>query len=205
MRYIMLVVIGLLGVGCSSTTYQIKSESGKVVNTVPSWFMADIKESKACDLSMWTKKDNNKVCIYGMGTAVSPSLDLAIEKAKMKAKADLADLVKGEMNKQSKQYAKEIGSSANKKQVANDFETVTVNEIKATVVKGYEIFEQDVTLTVNGNSRAWVGLRLPLDEFNKLYEYNAEQILNAYKVEDKSKEAYSNLMKEGSNEDRNIQ
>ena len=205
MRYIMLVVIGLFGVGCSSTTYQIKSESGKVVNTVPSWFMADIKESKACDLSMWTKKDNNKVCIYGMGTAVSPSLDLAIEKAKMKAKADLADLVKGEMNKQSKQYAKEIGSSANKKQVANDFETVTVNEIKATVVKGYEIFEQDVTLTVNGNYRAWVGLRLPLGEFNKLYEYDAEQILNAYKVEDKSKEAYSNLMKEGSNEDRNIQ
>ena len=205
MRYIMLVVIGLLGVGCSSTTYQIKSESGKVVNTVPSWFMADIKESKACDLSMWTKKDNNKVCIYGMGTAVSPSLDLAIEKAKMKAKADLADLVKGEMNKQSKQYAKEIGTSVNKKQVANDFETVTVNEIKATVVKGYEIFEQDVTLTVNGNYRAWVGLRLPLGEFNKLYEYNAEQILNAYKVDDKSKEAYSNLMKEGSNEDRNIQ
>ena len=205
MRYIMLVVIGLLGVGCSSKIYQIKSESGQVVNTVPSWFMADIKESKACDLSMWTKKDNNKVCIYGMGTAVSPSLDLAIEKAKMKAKADLADLVKGEMNKQSKQYAKEIGSSANKKQVANDFETVTVNEIKATVVKGYEIFEQDVTLTVNGNYRAWVGLRLPLGEFNKLYEYNAEQILNAYKVEDKSKEAYSNLMKEGSNEDRNIQ
>ena len=35
MRYIMLVVIGLLGVGCSSTTYQIKSESGKTVNTVP--------------------------------------------------------------------------------------------------------------------------------------------------------------------------
>ena len=205
MRYIMLVVIGLFVVGCSSTTYQIKSESGKVVNTVPSWFMADIKESKACDLSMWTKKDNNKVCIYGMGTAVSPSLDLAIEKAKMKAKADLADLVKGEMNKQSKQYAKEIGSSVNKKQVANDFETVTVNEIKATVVKGYEIFEQDVTLTVNGNYRAWVGLRLPLGEFNKLYEYDAEQILNAYKVEDKSKEAYSNLMKEGSNEDRNIQ
>ena len=205
MRYIMLVVIGLFVVGCSSTTYQIKSESGKVVNTVPSWFMADIKESKACDLSMWTKKDNNKVCIYGMGTAVSPSLDLAIEKAKMKAKADLADLVKGEMNKQSKQYAKEIGTSVNKKQVANDFETVTVNEIKATVVKGYEIFEQDVTLTVNGNYRAWVGLRLPLGEFNKLYEYDAEQILNAYKVEDKSKEAYSNLMKEGSNEDRNIQ
>ena len=49
--------------------------------------MADIKESKACDLSMWTKKDNNKVCIYGMGTAVSPSLDLAVEKAKDESKS----------------------------------------------------------------------------------------------------------------------
>tara|TARA_Y100001938_G_C8080950_1_gene429029 strand:+ start:305 stop:925 length:621 start_codon:yes stop_codon:yes gene_type:complete len=206
MNYIMIIFSVLLLGACSMGQYKIKSESGKVINTVPSWYMADIKESKACDLSMWTKKDNNKVCIYGMGTAVSPSLDLAVEKAKLKAKAELADLVKGEMNKQSKSYAKEVGQSANKKQVANDFETVTVNEIKATVVKGYEVFEQDVTLTVNGNYRAWVGLRLPLGEFNKLYEYNAEQILNAYKVEDKSKEAYSNLMKdEGSNEDRNIQ
>ena len=199
------VIVSLLGACSSMGNYKIKSESGNVVNTVPKWYMADIKESKACDLSMWTKKDNNKTCIYGMGTAVSPSLDLAVEKAKLKAKAELADLVKGEMNKQSKKYAKEVGSSATNKQVANDFETVTVNEIKATVVKGYEVFEQDVTLTVNGNYRAWVGLRLPLGEFNKLYEYNAEQILNAYKVEDKSKEAYSNLMKEGSNEDRNIQ
>ena len=206
MNYIMIIFSVLLLGACSMGQYKIKSESGKVINTVPSWYMADIKESRACDTSMFTKKDDNKVCIYGMGTAVSPSLDLAVEKAKLKAKAELADLVKGEMNKQSKSYAKEVGQSANNKQVANDFETVTVNEIKATVVKGYEVFEQDVTLTVNGNYRAWVGLRLPLGEFNKLYEYNAEQILNAYKVEDKSKEAYSNLMKdEGSNEDRNIQ
>ena len=113
--------------------------------------MADIKDARSCDTSMFTKKDDNKVCIYGIGT--SPSLDLAVEKAKLKAKAELADLVKGEMNKQSKQYAKEVGSSATNKQVANDFETVTVNEIKATVVKGYEVFEQDVTLTVNGNYR----------------------------------------------------
>ena len=206
-RYIMIIMsVCLLG-ACSTGKYQIKSESGQVVNTVPKWYMADIKESKACDLSMWTKKDNSKTCIYGMGTAVSPSLDLAVEKAKLKAKAELADLVKGEMNKQSKIFAKEVGASATKKQVANDFETVTVNEIKATVVKGYEVFEQDVTLTVNGNYRAWVGLRLPLGEFNKLYEYNAEQILNAYKVQDKSKEAYSSLMDkdEGSDENRNIQ
>ena len=205
-RYIMIIVaVSLLGACSTMGNYKIRSESGDVVNTVPKWYMADIKESRACDTSMFTKKDDNKVCIYGMGTAVSPSLDLAVEKAKLKAKAELADLVKGEMNKQSKQYAKEVGSSATNKQVANDFETVTVNEIKATVVKGYEVFEQDVTLTVNGNYRAWVGLRLPLGEFNKLHNYKAEEILNSYKVEEKSQEAYSNLMKEGSNDNRNIQ
>lgn len=202
----MIMMSVLLFGACSMGQYKIKSENGNVVNSVPKWYMADIKESRACDTSMFTKKDNTKVCIYGMGTAVSPSLDLAVEKAKLKAKAELADLVKGEMNKQSKAYAKEIGQSASNKQVANDFETVTINEIKATVVKGYEVFEQDVTLTVNGNYRAWVGLRLPLGEFNKLYQYNADEILNAYKVDDKSREAYSDLMKkEGSNEDRNIQ
>ena len=46
MRYIMLVVIVSLLGACSSTTYQIKSESGDVVNTVPKWYMADIKESR---------------------------------------------------------------------------------------------------------------------------------------------------------------
>ena len=58
MRYIMIIVaVSLLG-ACSSmgTTYQIKSESGDVVNTVPKWYMADIKESRACDTSMFTKK-----------------------------------------------------------------------------------------------------------------------------------------------------
>ena len=63
-RYIMIIVaVSLLG-GCSTMgTYKIKSESGDVVNTVPKWYMADIKESKACDTSMFTKKDDNKVCI----------------------------------------------------------------------------------------------------------------------------------------------
>ena len=56
----------------------------------------------------------------------------------MKAKADLADLVKGEMNKQSKQYAKEIGTSVNKILVASDYEAVPFNELKASFLKGYD-------------------------------------------------------------------
>ena len=200
----LVAIVGLSACSSMNGTYKIKSEKGNVVDKVPAWYMADINESKACDLKWLKKSDNDKKCIFGVATAVSPDLQLSIEKAKMMAKSELADIIKGEMNKESKQFIKELGKTETKT-VVTEVETIVVNIISDTPVRGYEIFAQDVTLTKNGYYRTWIGMRLPLGEFNKLYEYDAEQILNAYKVEDKSKEAYSNLMKEGSNEDRNIQ
>jgi len=38
--------VGLMMTACSNT-YKIKSESGKVMNSVPKWYMADYSESKA--------------------------------------------------------------------------------------------------------------------------------------------------------------
>ena len=57
MKYIMIIVaVSLLGACSTMGNYKIRSESGDVVNTVPKWYMADIKESRACDTSMFTKK-----------------------------------------------------------------------------------------------------------------------------------------------------
>src|SRR5210317_2257602 len=197
-----LTVVGLL-TACSGGAYKIKSESGNVVNTVPKWYMADFSEQKACDLSYFTSKDDEKQCIYGVGTAVSPDLNLAIEKAKMISKAELADIVAGKMNKQSKQFVTELGKTETKT-VVSEVESVLVNSIKDTPVRGYEIFAQDVTLTKNGYYRAWVGLRLPLGEFNKMYNYNVEQAVDAYNLKKKADEAYNDLMKDN-NEDNSLQ
>ena len=41
-------------------------------------------------------------------------LQLAIEKAKMYAKSEIADIVAGEMNKQSKQFITELGKTHTK-------------------------------------------------------------------------------------------
>ena len=72
--------------------YQIRKSN--VVDKVPQWYMADINDSKACDKKNLCK-DKDKVCIYGVGTdAVSPDLNLAIEKAKMLAKTNLLILLK---------------------------------------------------------------------------------------------------------------
>jgi hypothetical protein len=192
-----LTVVGLL-TACSGGSYKIKSESGNVVNTVPKWYMADFSEQKACDLSYFTSKDDEKQCIYGVGTAVSPDLNLAIEKAKMISKAELADIVAGKMNKQSKQFVTELGKTETKT-VVSEVESVLVNSIKDTPVRGYEIFAQDVTLTKNGYYRAWIGLRLPLGEFNKMYNYNVEQALDAYNLKEKAAEAYDKLVNDNEN------
>ncbi len=186
---------------CSSSTYNIKSEKGGELNKVPAWYMADINESKACDLKMFDKKDNSKECIFGVATSVSPDLQLAIEKAKMLAKSELADIIKGEMNKQSKQFITELGKTETKT-VVTEVESTLVNLIKNTPVRGYEIFAQDVTLTKNGYYRAWIGLRLPLGEFNKMYNYNIEQAVDAYNLKEKANNAYKDLMKD---ENNNIQ
>ena len=186
-----MLAAGLMLANCAGT-YNIKSEKGNVVDKVPQWYMADINDSKACDKKIFGK-DKDKVCIYGVGTAVSPDLNLAIEKAKMLAKAELADIIKGEMNKKSSQFITELGKTQ-KKTIVSEVESVLVNVIKDTKVRGYEIFEQDVTLTKNGYYRAWIGLRLPMGEFNKMYNFTIEEAVDAYNLKEKANIAYENLI-----------
>ena len=198
----LVAIVGLSACSSMNGTYKIKSEKGNVVDKVPAWYMADINESKACDTSWLTSEDNDKQCIFGFETAVSPDLQLSIEKAKMMAKSELADIIKGEMNKESKQFIKELGKTETKT-VVTEVETIVVNIISDTPVRGYEIFAQDVTLTKNGYYRTWIGMRLPLGEYNKMFNYTIEQAVDAYNLNSESKKAWENL-KNKSNDDNSL-
>jgi len=190
-KLLTVVVAGLLVANCSAT-YKMKNEQGKVLNQVPKWYMNDFSEKQACDTPTFGK-DKDKMCIFGVGTAVSPDLALSIEKAMMIAKAELADIVKGEMNKSSKQFITEIGKTNNKTTVT-EVESTIVNLIQNTPVRGYEIFAKDVTITKQKYYRAWVGLRLPMGEYNKMYNYTIAEAVDAYNVKEKAKIAYDNLI-----------
>ena len=187
----MIAVIGITMTACSNKSYTIKKEGNKTVKKVPAWYMADIAEKKACDKKRFGKT-KNKECIYGVGTAVSPSLELAIDKAKMIAKAEMADIIKGEMNKKIKIFVSELGNTQNKT-IVNDVESALVNHIKETPVRGYEVFAQEVTMTTNGYYRAWIGLRLPLGEFNKMYNYTVDSVVDAYKLKELAEKAYKDV------------
>ena len=187
----MIALIGISMTACANKSYTIKKEGNKTVKKVPAWYMADIAENKACDKKRFGKS-KNKECIYGVGTAVSPSLELAIDKAKMIAKAEMADIIKGEMNKKIKIFVSELGNTQNKT-IVNDVESALVNHIKETPVRGYEVFAQEVTMTTNGYYRAWIGLRLPLGEFNKMYNYTVESVVDAYKLKELAEKAYKDV------------
>ena len=187
----MIASLGLLLTNCASSTYTIKKEGNKTVKKVPAWYMADIAENKACDKKRFGKS-KNKECIYGVGTAVSPSLELAIDKAKMIAKAEMADIIKGEMNKKIKIFVSELGNTQNKT-IVNDVESALVNTIKETPVRGYEVFAQEVTMTTNGYYRAWIGLRLPMGPYNKMYNYSIGEVVDAYKLKELAEKAYEDV------------
>ena len=79
-----------------------------------------------------------------------------------------------------------------------------INIIKNTPVRGYEIWQQDVTLTKNGYYRVWIGMRLPLGEYNKMYNYTIEQAMDAYNVKEKADIAFKKVL-EQTNDNNGIQ
>ena len=186
------MALGLLVANCSGTNYKIKTEKSKVLNEVPKWYVNDFSKKKACNTPRFGK-DKNKMCIFGVSTAVSPDLQLAIEKGMMVAKSELADKVKGEMNKSSKIFITELGKNHNKTTVS-EVESTIVNLIKETPVRGYEIFAKDITMTKNGYYRVWIGLRLPMGEYNKMYNFTIAEAVDAYNVKEKAKIAYEELI-----------
>ena len=193
------LALGLLVANCSGTNYKIKTEKSKVLNEVPKWYVDDFSQKKACGTTTFGK-NKSKVCIFGKGTAVSPDLQLAIEKGMMVAKSELADIVKGEMNKSSKIFITELGKNHNKTTVS-EVESTIVNLIKETPVRGYEIFAKDITMTKNGYYRVWIGLRLPMGEYNKMYNFTIAEAVDAYNVKEKAKIAYEELI--GKNDGNN--
>jgi hypothetical protein len=195
-----IIGLSLLLTNCASQ-YKIKKEKSKIIETVPKWYVNDFSDKKACDTPTFGK-NKDKLCIFGVATAVSPDLQLAIEKGMMIAKSELADIVKGEMNKSSKIFITELGKQHNKTTVS-EVESTIVNLITKTPVRGYEIFAKDITMTKNGYYRVWIGLRLPMGDYNKMYNYTIAEAVDAYNVKSKAKIAFEKL--EGNNENNNIQ
>jgi|TARA_Y100000356_G_C11212186_1_gene264060 hypothetical protein len=168
----MLILLTVLVSACAKTVkidHEGQTKSG-MLEEVPKWFVE--KEGKKGFLN---KKD--KFYLYGVGVSTSPDLQLAMDKATMIAKADLADVMHGEMNKNANVFIQEIGAEGNKV-INSKAESTIVNLIKQTKVQGYEQWKIAVSITSDNEYRVYMGLQLPLGELNKLAELIKEEAAN---------------------------
>lgn len=164
MRYSILILIMIFMTACSQTVKVKQEDIGKtgMLDEVPKWFVEHPNK----------KKDKN--FIYGVGVATSPDLQLAKDKAMMIAKADIADIVAGEMNKKATLYRTEVGAEGQKSVVSESDNTI-INIIKNIKITGYEQWKYKMYTTADGNYRVYIGLVLPIGEYNKLHDLIEEE------------------------------
>ena len=170
MKTIMIALLALTLTNCAQQTYKVKQEAkeeGRVLNQVPQWYI-DAKVEKGL-----IKNRDANLYIYAVGQGSSPDLQLAIEKAMMIAKAELADKLHGQMNKRTDLYITEIGNEGSK-EVASKIEETIVNIVKDTMIQGYEMWEKAVYETPEGEYRVYIGLKMGVGDANKLAEYIAK-------------------------------
>ena len=185
MKVILIALMSITLANCSQT-YKVKQEANmkdnRLLNEVPQWYIdAQIEDG------LILNRDADKY-IYAVGQGTSPDLQLALEKAIMIAKANLADQLEGEMNKRTELYTTEIGTNSNK-EIASKIESTIVNVIEKTMVQGYEQWEKAVYETVDNQYRVYLGLKMGVGDANRLAEYiaaNANKDVNVDELAEKA-------------------
>ena len=190
MKTIMIALLALGLTNCAQTNYKVKQEvkeEGRTLNQVPQWYI-DAKIDKG-----FVFNRDADLFIYSVGQGSSPDLQLAIEKAMMIAKAELADKLRGQMNKRTDLYITEIGQEGNK-QVVSKVEEVIVNVVQETMIQGYESWEKAVYETPNGEYRVYIGLKMGVGDANMLAEYIAKNAISAVDVDTLAKNAIDKVI-----------
>ena len=190
MKTIMIALLALGLTNCSQSNYKVNKEvnkEGRTLDKVPQWYI-DAKVDKGFIF----EKDAN-LYIYSVGQGNSPDLQLAIEKAMMIAKAELADKLQGQMNKRTDLYITEVGQDGNK-QVVSKVEETIVNIVRDTMIQGYESWEKSVYETPDGEYRVYVGLKIGVGDTNRLADYIAKNAINTIDVDTLAKSAIDDLV-----------
>ena len=198
MKIILLILMTLSLANCTKTmtgkssanaTYKVKQEgtNDAILNKVPQWFV-DAQIEKG----LITNRDAENF-IYGVGSGESPDLQMAIDKAVLVAKSNLADQLEGELNKRTNFFKTEEGTEGNKS-IASTIDQTIVNIIEKTKVRGYEEWHKSVLQTPNNTYRVYIGLKFGIGDANRLAKYISDNAVPFIDVEKMADEAVDSLV-----------
>ncbi|MBW8191325.1 hypothetical protein K0504_09775 [Neiella marina] len=123
--------------------------------------------------------------MYGVGISQSSNLNIALKKSRLQAEFELAKLYRQELSGSERSYEQDNGTTDTQEQYTSLIDKLVEN----VPVVGFDVVKQEVK-PINGQYHAFVLLRLPYDEFNKVIQQ--QRLLSR---EDKISAAFDDLEK----------
>lgn len=152
-----LIVLAVLALSACSSMTELRTENLDK-KTVPTWYLdhSDV----GSEMKAWYKPWDRNGMYYAVAEDVSPSMEMALKKATVKAKAKIADRVNGEMNNRTIIRYDETGSPDRPTGRAQS-QDVLVNLIAESVVRTYGIEKKMVIFNPEANNyRVFVMLKI---------------------------------------------
>jgi hypothetical protein len=135
----------VLLVAALATAFAGCGGAGQAVDEMPGW-MAD--------------KPTSEQYLYGAGTATSPGLQSALDKAELRAREDIASTLQSELQSLSRDFRQEVGDQA-----LNQF-TQAQQEVVSEVLRGVTA-EKTKVLERDGRYRTYALVKMPVGEARK--------------------------------------
>ncbi len=165
-----LIIVTLMLAGCSGMT-TLQTEDNKE-RKVPKWYVDHAETGNEGVYGF------SNAYIYAVAADVSPSMEMAIRKATLKAKAKLADKVSGELTNRTTYKYEEFGDPGNPSGNAMT-QDIYVNLITKSVLKNYELEEREIIFNPTmQNYRVFVLVKITkemLDEVASSYTLQKSQ------------------------------
>lgn len=128
--------------------------------------VAAVKDTADEMPSWYLSPPTDATSLYGPGTAVSGDLQLALDKATLNAKHDLAARLNGTLSSKFKQFVSESGA-AEDALVLTETERVTQSTVAEVNLAGYQLKERKVQ-PQGTQYRAYVLVQYPLGNANRV-------------------------------------
>jgi hypothetical protein len=159
---------------------EIKKEMAKTLDNTPKWYLTPPKDNTA---------------VYEKAVARSRDMQMAVNKAHMLARAQLAIAIQGEINATMRLFMDEVGYNPD---VSNNASIVTSQDALLVELPGVE--QEDAKLLLEGDRYvAYVLIKYPVGEMNKVMVDRIHQN-NALTAKLRASKAFTELERKVENE-----